>query len=95
MYDRHINITLNLNNKPIAFRKFDCVYCRNTIKCKTLENCAIRSYIVQRTDNTTSAKNENSLNITLNANSVEELISTYQIAKRALRLRAIPQPKAR
>lgn len=95
MYDKHINITLNLNNEPIVFRKFDCVYCRNTIKCKTLKNCTIRSYIVQRTDNTTSAKNENSLNITLNANNVEELISTYQIAKRALRLRAIPQPKAR
>lgn len=95
MYDKHINITLNLNNEPIAFRKFDCVYCRNTMKCKTLENCAIRSYIVQRTDNTTSAKNENSLNITLNANSVEELKRAYQTAKRALRLRAIPQPKAR
>ena len=95
MYGKYIVIKYNMNNNQIAFQRFDCVYCRNATKCQTLGNCTIRSYISQREDNTTSALDEKSLNITLNANNVEELKHAYQTVKRVLRLRAIPQPKAR
>lgn len=95
MYGKHIMVKFNLNDETIAFKRFECGGCRNATKCGALENCTIRSYVSQRVDNMATSQNEKSLEITFNSYNVEELKRAYQTAKRAMRLRAIPQPKIR